>query len=124
MSPEPQGDNWLRASADANEIYARAYHLDPVQRPAGDITASNRLMPSPRPFETAVAERLREMTRLVRDMTRAIPQPLDNPNTVGELWQPDATARAACGRRSTTCTPACVHAQPSRHWSSRERSCV
>lgn len=31
------------------------------------------------------------MTRRVRDITGAIPQPLDDPNTVGELWQTDAT---------------------------------
>ena len=31
------------------------------------------------------------MTRLVRDLTRAIPQPLDAPNTMGELWQTDPT---------------------------------
>ena len=92
VSPEPEGANWLRSSADANEIYARAYHLDPVH----DRRATYTIEPLDPPLAArldrdSVAERLREMTRIVRDMTRAIPQPLDNPNTVGELWQTDAT---------------------------------
>ena len=92
VSPEPEGDNWLRASEDANEIYARAYHFDPLH----DRRATYNIEPVDPPLparldQQVVAERLREMARLVRDMTRAIPQPLDNPNTVGELWQTDAS---------------------------------
>ena len=48
-------------------------------------------MPPPpeRPSRETVAKRLREMTRIVRDMTEAIPQPLRDPNQIGELWQID-----------------------------------
>jgi hypothetical protein len=92
VSPEPEGDNWLRASADANEIYARAYHLDPLHdRHATYSIEPLETSPRQRLDRETVAERLREMTRLVSDMTRAIPQPLGAPNTVGELWQTDAT---------------------------------
>ena len=82
----------MRASADANEIYARAYHLD-IRR---DRTATYDIEPMDPPLsqrldQESVAERLREMTRIVSDMTSAFPQPLDHPNTVGEVWQPDST---------------------------------
>jgi hypothetical protein len=82
----------LRASADANEIYARAYHLDPLN----ERRATYAIEPIDPPLPSGVdresmAERLRQMTRIVRDMARAIPQPLDNPNTVGDLWQTDPT---------------------------------
>lgn len=102
VSDEPAGGNWLQASADANEIYARAYHLDIEQ----ERTASYRIEPlDPTPFHRLhsrdVAERLGEMTTLVRDVTRAIPQPLDDANTAGDLWQPDPNA-------------------PSRMWSARD----
>jgi hypothetical protein len=90
VSPEPEGENWLRASPDANEIYARAYHFDPIH----DRRATYHIEPIDPPLPAllnrdAVAQRLREMARLVGDMTRSFPQPLDNPNTVGELWQTD-----------------------------------
>jgi hypothetical protein len=92
VATEPEGDNWLRLSPDANEIYARAYHFDP----AHDRRATYEIEPIDPPrrqrLDTdAIAERLREMTRLVRDMTRAVPQPLGNPNTLGDLWQTDTT---------------------------------
>jgi hypothetical protein len=89
VSPEREGENWLRASPDANEIYARAYHLDPVldRRPTFTIEP---LDPAPLILDAdAVAQRFREMTRLVREMTQAIPQPLEEANTMGELWRTD-----------------------------------
>ena len=90
VSGEPEGDNWLRASADANEIYARAYHFDL----ANERTATYRIEPMDdvptQPLTSRdVASRLQDMTRLVGDMTAAWPQPLDHPNTVGELWKPN-----------------------------------
>ncbi|TML20184.1 MAG: DUF1214 domain-containing protein [Actinobacteria bacterium] len=92
VSGEPEGDNWLRASSDANEIYARAYHFDL----ANERTASYRIEPlDPRPPQPLssrdVAERLQHMARLIADMTAAWPQPLHNPNTAGELWKPDVS---------------------------------
>jgi hypothetical protein len=92
VSPEPEGENWLRSSADANEIYARAYHFDPVHDRRATFSIEPLEPPAaPRLDRDAVADRLHEMTRLVRDLTRAIPQPLDAPNTMGELWQTDPT---------------------------------
>ena len=90
VAPERESENWLRTSDDANEIYARSYHLDLKN----ERVATYRIEPldavEPRPLtRVGVSERLEQMTRLVRDMTRAIPQPLDHANTLGELWQTD-----------------------------------
>jgi hypothetical protein len=90
VSPEPEGPNWLRISPDANEIYARAYHFDPM----GDRLATYEIEPvgAPPPERLScesVADRLREMARLVADVTQAMPQPLSDANTVGDLWKPE-----------------------------------
>jgi hypothetical protein len=92
VSPEPEGDNWLRTSDDANEIYARAYHLDPER----DHVAWYEIEPLDPPLAQPwgrheVAERLRAMTRIVRDMTQSFPQPLVEPNTMGQFWHIDTS---------------------------------
>ena len=101
VSPDREGDNWLRVSADANEIYARAYHLAPgSERTATyeieplDPTPSGRARPA-RLTGDEVATRLREMTNVVRHLTAAMPQPLVDENAIGELWQidPDGPSR-------------------------------
>ena len=90
VAPEPEGDNWLRTSGDANEIYARAYHFDPARDRPAEYRIEALDAPPPRSLRPDDIEaRLREMAGLVRDMTIAMPQPLDAPNTMGELWQPD-----------------------------------
>ena len=93
LSPEPEGDNWLRCSPDANEIYARAYHLDIDN----ERTATYRIEPLDAPAPQRLdgpdmARRLGHVTRLVQEMTAAFPQPLDSPNTVGDIWKPDQDA--------------------------------
>jgi hypothetical protein len=95
-------DNWLPISPDVNEIYARAYHLDP----ANDRTATYSIesIDPPQPLvldDDEVAARLRQMANVVRDVTFAMPQPLTDPNTIGELWQIDGTG-------------------PSRMWTARD----
>jgi hypothetical protein len=91
VAPRREGENWLRASADANEIYARAYHLDPVHDRPPTFAIEPLEPPAPNRIDTdTVAERFRQMADVVRDVTRAMPQPLHEPNTVGDLWQTDA----------------------------------
>src|SRR6185436_4972140 len=62
--------NWLPISPDVNEIYARAYHLDPGH----DRTARYAIEPidGPRPLvldDAEVAARLHQMASVVRDVT-------------------------------------------------------
>jgi hypothetical protein len=93
VAPEPPtepGVDWLRTSPDVNEIYGRAYHLDP----AGDRSAEYRIEPldpvGPGGADgEEVAARLRQMAEVVRDVTAAMPQPLGDPNVMGDLWRPD-----------------------------------
>lgn len=98
VSPEREGKNWLRISPDANEIYARAYHLDR----ANERTAVYEIEPldptPPRPLDAEeVATRLRQMTNVMRDLAGALPLPLLDAgtgqpitvNTIGEVWQID-----------------------------------
>ena len=99
---DPECANWLPISPDVNEIYARAYHLDPVN----DRTATYAIAPidEPRPLvldDDEVAARLQQTASVVRDVTFAMPQPLTDPNTIGELWQIDGTG-------------------PSRMWTARD----
>ena len=94
--------NWLAIGPDVNEIYARAYHLDPLH----DRTATYAIEPiePPRPLaldDAEVAARLHQMATVVRDVTFAMPQPLTDPNTIGELWQIDGSG-------------------PSRMWTARD----
>ncbi len=90
VSPEPEGENWMRSSEDANEIYARAYHFDLEHEQLATYRIEPLDAPPPQRLTSdAVTARLGQMTRLVRDMTRAFPQPLDDPNVVGDLWQTD-----------------------------------
>lgn len=90
VSREREGENWLRSSADATEVYARAYMLDRIRGTPARFHIEPLDAPTPeRPSRETVAKRLREMTRIVREMTEAIPQPLRDPNQIGELWQID-----------------------------------
>jgi hypothetical protein len=92
VSAEREGRNWLRVSPDANEIYARAYHFEPFAERRATYEIEPIDAPLPQPLDAvAVAQRLREMANLVQDLARAVPQPLVPPNTVGDLWQTDAS---------------------------------
>jgi len=88
VSPQREGDNWLRSSPDATEVYAQAYMFDRTRDRPATFRIEPLDAPSPRRLgREAVAERLRQMTLIVREMTQAFPQPLENPNKIGELWQ-------------------------------------
>jgi len=90
VSPERTGKNWLRASPDATEVYARVYRFDPDRDRPAHFRIESLDSPLPRRLDREeVALRLRQMTRIVRDLSLAIPQPLANPNQIGELWQID-----------------------------------
>lgn len=92
VAPEHDGTsrNWLRSSPDATEIYARAYMNDALRdRPARFAIETLEPPPLARPGSSDVARRLREMALVVQDLLLAIPQPLRDPNQVGELWQID-----------------------------------
>lgn len=92
VAPEHDGTsaNWLRSSPDATEIYARAYMNDALRdRPARFAIEALDAPPLARPGSADVARRLREMALVVQDLLVAIPQPLRDPNRVGELWQID-----------------------------------
>lgn len=85
VSPERQGENWMRCSPDATEIYARAYMLDRLRgRPATYSIEALDPPPPERLTTDEVAARFAQMTRLVTEMCGAFPQPLSNPNTLGE----------------------------------------
>jgi hypothetical protein len=93
VAPEPPtepGVDWLRTSPDVNEVYARAYHLDPARdRPAEyRIEPLDPVGPGGADGED-VAARLRQMAEVVRDVTAAMPQSLGDPNVMGDLWRPD-----------------------------------
>jgi len=89
---DPPAANFFFNNTATNEIYARAYHLDP----AHDRTATYRIEPlDPVPPPTIdgaeVADRYRQMADAIRDVTLAMPQPLTEPNVMGDLWAPDTT---------------------------------
>lgn len=90
VSGEREGANWLRIGPDANEIYARAYHLDPDHDRSATY-AIEPLDPTPPPAIDGpeVAQRLRQMAEVMHDVTAAMPQPLTDPNVMGDLWSPD-----------------------------------
>jgi Protein of unknown function (DUF1214) len=92
VSPSHDGasENWLRASPDATEVYARVYLNDAARdRPARFQIEALDPPPLARPGRADVARRLREMAQVVKDLSLAMPQPLRDPNKVGELWQID-----------------------------------
>lgn len=90
VSPEREGRNWLRASPDATEVYARIYRFDRDRDRPAHFRIESIDSPIPRRLDrTAVAERLRQMTRIVNDLGLAIPRPLVNPNQIDDLWQID-----------------------------------
>lgn len=96
LSPKREGENWLRLSPDANEVYARAYMLDRTH----DVPATFRIesldTPIPRRLgREDAAERLRWATRAFREMSGAFVQPLENPNQIGDLWQIEPTGPSA-----------------------------
>lgn len=91
--PDEPTTAWLRISEDVNEIYAREYYADRAhdRHATYDIHALDRTPPA-RPDGEEVAARLRQMARAVRDVTAAMPQPLTDPNTMGEVWTLDANS--------------------------------
>lgn len=92
LSPTHDGasKNWLRASPDATEVYARVYLDDAARdRPARFQIQALDGLPLQRPGRADVARRLREMAQVVKDLALAMPQPLRDPNRVGDLWQVD-----------------------------------
>jgi hypothetical protein len=85
---EREGENWLRASPDATEVYARVYLFDPKRDHPARFQIESLDSPAPRRLgRRDVADRLGQMTQIVRDLTRAMPQPLESPNRVGTLWR-------------------------------------
>lgn len=90
VSPRRQGRNWLELPRDATEIYARIYLHDPARDRPARFAIESLDSPLPRrPGPRDVADRLRRMAQIVRDLGQAIPQPLHDPNRVGALWQID-----------------------------------
>lgn len=90
VSPKREGENALQSTPDATEVYARVYLLDPDRDRPARFRIESLDAPTPRRLgREDVAERLRQMTQIVQDLTRAIPQPLKDPNRVGDLWQID-----------------------------------
>jgi len=95
VAAEPPDDPrvaWLSISPEVNEIYARAYHLDLECDRRAEYTIEPLDAVTPVTFDSLeVAERLRQMANAVRDVTLAMPQPLTNPNVMGETWTLDGT---------------------------------
>ena len=88
VSPKREGENWLQSSPDATEVYARVYLFDPDRDRPARFRIESLDTPLPRRLgRNDVAERLRQMTQIIQDLTRAMPQPLKDPNRVGDLWQ-------------------------------------
>lgn len=98
VAPEPPdassdrpGVAWLSISPDVNEIYARAYHLDPDHDRRAEYTIESLDPLAPIVIDDAeVGARLREMAAVIRDVTLAMPQPLTDPNVMGDTWTLDA----------------------------------
>jgi hypothetical protein len=95
VGPDADGENSLRASPDATEIYARIYLFDRdhdrratfrIERLDGAVPERLRL--------NEVTERLQQMARIVREMTQTFPQPLHEPNEIGELWKLDGLGKS------------------------------
>ena len=83
---------WLPISPEVNEIYARAYHLDIAHDRHAEYTIEPLDPVEPVVFDSLeVAERLRQMASAVRDVTLAMPQPLADPNVMGEMWTLDGS---------------------------------
>lgn len=88
--PGRPGVAWLATSPDVNEIYARAYHLDPARDRRAEYAIEPVDPPAPVAIDDEeVAARLRQMARVVRDVTFAMPQPLTDPNVIGDTWTLD-----------------------------------
>lgn len=91
VSPEREGENWLRASPDATEVYARAYLFDRNRDRPATFHIESLDTPVPRrPDTTEMAARLRQAAQVIREFSIAIPQPLTDANQIGEMWKIDA----------------------------------
>ncbi len=116
---------WLSISPDVNEIYARAYHLDIEHDRRAEYTIEPLDAPTPVTFDSLeVADRLRQMATAVRDVTLAMPQPLTNPNVMGETWTLDAHRAEpdVDGARQHLQPRRRSGSSPIRRWCSRARS--
>lgn len=88
VSAEPEGENWLRISPDATCLLSRTYVFDWRRDRRASFTIEP-LDPTPAPLRLRredVAERIRSMTRFVRETAEIVRRvPLDNPNRMGEI---------------------------------------
>jgi len=94
VSPEQEGDNWLRASEDANEIYARAYHLDPVHDRRATYVIEPLDPPLPSPLDRETVAEPRRGQRTARTHPARCTQPRHQAAAYGVSRQQRADGRA------------------------------